>query len=142
MYDRIFLKFSSPCFIIKVVSRTVGALLPVKNCCEEILNLSLQLHKFPWKRTIVNCCVKSLRSNDAAPSTVIVVSLDRPKMESSSRKPSCPSFSLNCTKTRRGKSILQLAACSCFSLLTSQKPLFLLFPLHYGFAAGTHNTLK
>ena len=79
MYDRIFLKFISPCFIIKVVSRTVRALLPVKNCCEEILNLSLQLHKFPWKRSIVNCCVKSLRSNDAAPSNVIVVSLGSSK---------------------------------------------------------------
>ena len=48
------------------------------------------------------------------PPAVVVVSLDRPKMESSSRKPSCPSFSFNCTKTRRGKSILQLAACSFF----------------------------
>ena len=74
----------------------------------------------------------------AAAAAVVVVSLDRPKMESSSRKPSCPSFSFNCTKTRRGKSILQLAACSL--LLTSQKPLFLC--LCYT-AAGTQrfNTL-
>ena len=50
----------------------------------------------------------------AAAVAAVVVSLDRPKMESSSRKPSCPSFSFNCTKTRRGKSILQLAACSFF----------------------------
>ena len=50
----------------------------------------------------------------AAAAAVVAVSVDRPKMESSSRKPSCPSFSFNCTKTRRGKSILQLAACSFF----------------------------
>ena len=40
------------------------------------------------------------------PCTSTTTQTARPKMESSSRKPSCPSFPLNCT--REGKSILQL----------------------------------